>query len=153
MTRAQRYVTRADGTFAPDPTGQGGQPMVILGVKDRYGELADIVAWHPDAPERWYLRIGDETPILGAHALAIAAWYHRPVTLYPTPEAWLYARLRDRDQDAVCVLDWDVDLRPLFEDVREVICTAPGLEPALYHALRSFEPKIATVEGVRRHAA
>ncbi len=65
MGKAMRYVTRADGTFAPDPTGQDGQPMVVLGVKDRYGELVDLVAWHPDAPERWYLRIGDETPILG----------------------------------------------------------------------------------------
>ncbi len=153
MGKVMRYITRADGTFGPDPTGQDGQPMVVLGVKDQDGELVDIVAWYPTFPAKWYLRIGDETPILGAHALVIAAWYHRPVTLYPTPEAWLYARLRDRDQDAVCVLDWSVDLRPLFEGVRGVTCTAPGLEPDLYHSLRNFEPRITTVEGVRRHAA
>ncbi len=152
MTSALRYVTRADGTFAPDPTGQDGQPMVILGVKDRYGELVDLVAWHPDVPERWYIRIGDETPILGAHALALAAYYRRSVTLYPSPEAWLYARLRDRDQDAVCVLDWSVDLRPLLEGVSGVECADPQLEGRLYDSLRNFEPRITTVEGVR-HAA
>ena len=152
MSSALRYVTRADGTFAPDPTDQDGQPMEILGVKDRYGEVVDIVGWHPDNPGRWWLRLGDECPILGAKALALAAWYRRTVTLYPTPEAWLYARLRDRDQDAVCILDWSVDLRSLFEGVREVICTAPALESALYHALRSFEPRIMTLAGVR-HAA
>ncbi len=82
----------------------------------------------------------------------MAAWYHRPVTLYPTPEAWLYARLRDRDQDAVAILDWSVDLRPLFEGVSGVTCTAPRLEPGLYRALREHEPRITSVEGVR-HAA
>ncbi len=152
MGKAMRYITRADGTFAPDPKGQEGQPMVVLGIKDQDGELVDIVAWHPDTPERWYLRIGDETPILGAHALALAAYYSRPVTLYPTPEAWLYARLRARDQDAVCVLDWDVDLRPLFDGVSGVECADPQLEGRLYDSLRNFEPRITTVEGVR-HAA
>ncbi len=152
MTSALRYVTRADGTFDPDPTGQDGQPMVVLGVKDQDGELVDIVAWYPTVPAKWYLRIGDETPILGAHALAMAAWYHRPVTLYPTPEAWLYARLRDRDQDAVCVLDWSVDLRPLLEGVSGVECADPQLEGRLHDSLRNFEPRITTVEGVR-HAA
>ncbi len=152
MTSALRYVTRADGTFAPDPKDQAGQPVVVLGVKDQDGELVDIVAWHPDAPERWFLRLGDETPILGAHALAVAAYYRRSVTLYPSPEKWLFARVRDRDHAAVCVLDWSVDLRPLFEGVSGVTCTAPGLEPALYHSLRNFEPRITTVEGVR-HAA
>ncbi len=152
MGKAMRYITRADGTFAPDLTGQDGQPMVILGVKDQDGELVDIVAWYPTFPAKWYLRIGDETPILGAHALALAAYYRRSITLYPTPETWLYAWLRDRDQDAVCVLDWDVDLRPLFEGVRGVTCTAPGLEPDLYRALREHEPRITSVEGVR-HAA
>ncbi len=146
------YITNADGTFDPDPTGQDGQPMVVLGVKDRDGELVDIVAWYPTFPAKWYLRIGDETPILGAHALALAAYYRRSITLYPTPETWLYARLRDRDLDAVAVLDWSVDLRPLFEGVSGITCTAPGLEPALYHSLRNFEPRITTVEGVR-HAA
>ena len=152
MGKPMRYITRADGTFAPDPTGQGGQPMVILGVKDRYGELVDLVAWHPDAPERWYFRIGDETPILGAHALALAAYYRRSITVYPSPEKWLFARVRDRDHAAACVLDWSVDLRPLFEGVPSVTCTAPGLEPALYRALREHEPRITTVEVVR-HAA
>ena len=152
MTSAPRYVTRADGTFAPDPTGQDCYPMVILGVKDRHGELVDLVAWYLDAPENWYLRIGDETPVLGAHALALAAYYRRSVTLYPTPEAWLYARLRDRDHAAVCVLDWDVDLRPLFEGVSGVECAHPHLEDRLYDSLRRFEPKITTPVGVR-HAA
>ncbi len=146
------YITNADGTFDPDPTGQDGQPMVVLGIKDQDGELVDIVAWYSDAPERWYLRLGDETPILGAHALALAAYYSRPLTLYPTPEAWLYARLRDRDQDAVSVLDWSVDLRPLFDGVSGVTCTAPGLESALYHSLRRFGPRITTLVGMR-HAA
>ena len=152
MTSAPRYVTRADGTFAPDPAGQDGQPMGILGVKDQDGDLVDIVAWYSDAPEKWFLRLGDEAPILGARALARSAYYRRSVTLYPSPEKWLFARVRDRDHAAVCVLDWDVDLRPLFDGVSGVTCNAPGLESALYHALRDFEPRITTVEGMR-HAA
>ncbi len=156
MIRATRYVTREDGTFVPDPEDGGDRahlPMAILGVKDRDGDLVDLACWYFDVPTKWWMRFADECPILGAQALAIAAWYHRRITLYPTPEVWLRARLCDGDRDTVCILDWEVDLRPLFDGVSDVRCVAPHLEARLRRSLRRFEPRITTpCKGVR-HAA
>ena len=63
---AARIMTSADGTYRPDAAGEWA---AILAVHDRFGELVDLVSWLPENPCRWWLRIGDETPVLGAQAL------------------------------------------------------------------------------------
>ena len=82
-----RIRPNADGTFRYDPKGQ---PATTLGVNDRHGNLVDVVAW-PEDPRQWWLRRGDQTPILGARALAMAAWHGESVKLYCTPKGWLRA--------------------------------------------------------------
>ena len=140
----------ASGAYRPSDAGQWA---VILEVRDRHDELADLVAWLPDDPGHWWLRDGDETPLLGARALAIAADCHEPVTILPTPEAWLFAH-RERSEGAVvCVMDWGVDLAPLFDGVSRVDCDSPDLQKRLLRSLRTWEPPIiAPRQGARRVA-
>ena len=128
----------ADGTWRADPSGF---PAVLMAVHDRYGEPVDLVAWSPDKPSEWRLRFGDECPILGAADLAQAAWYQEPVSLYSTPERWLLSRRRPTPPP-VCVLDWGVELGPLFDGVSHVECDSVGLRDQMQRALRLWEPEI-----------
>ena len=157
-----RVQPLASGAYRPSGDGQWA---VILGVQDRFDEIVDLVAWLPKDPSRWWLRDGDETPILGARALAFAADCHEPATLLPTPEAWLFAHRERPKIDArmtgaevyvgpdavVCIMDWGVDLGPLFDGVSRVNCESQALSERFTTALRQWEPKIT---GRRtRHAA
>ncbi len=154
----------ASGAYRPSDAGQWA---VILEVRDRHNELADLVAWLPNDPARWWLRHGDEAPVLGARALAFAADCHEPVTLLPTPEAWLFAHRERPKLDArmtgaevyvgpvavVCIMDWGVDLAPLFDGVLRVECQGPDLQKRFQRALRACEPKItAARQGAPRAA-
>ncbi len=147
-----RVAFLADGTWRADPAGA---PAVLVPVHDRYGELADLIAWSPDKPSAWWLRYGDECPILGAADLAQTAWYQEPVFLYSTPERWLRARgsrlYHEGDHldhqggnhhQAICILHWGVELGPLFEGVSRIECDSPELRDRFRKAIRSWEPKI-----------
>ena len=61
-----RIETKDDGTYVVDPHGK---LAALVPVRDRYGELVDLVAWFPDNPSAWWLRYGDECPVLGSRAL------------------------------------------------------------------------------------
>ncbi len=128
-----------DGTWRADPSGA---PAVLIPVHDRFGGWVEILAYHLDAPCEWRLRFGDECPILGAADLAQAAWYQEPVSLYSTPERWLIGRrLAPSVPSPVCILDWGVELGPLFEGVSTVACDSPELRDRFRKAIRSWEPK------------
>ena len=134
---AAPIMTSSDGAYRPDPAGEWA---AILAVHDRFGELIDLVSWLPETPSRWWLRVGDETPVLGARALAFAADCGKPIRLFSTPEEWL--RARGNRGDHVCVLNWGVDLCPLFNGVSQILCNTPGLERRLREKLRQWEPEI-----------
>ena len=139
----------ASGNYRPSSNGQWA---AVLGVHDRHGELVDLVAWFPGRPFPWWLRHGDDCPILGARALAMAAWHGDAVKLYASPEAWLRAQYHG---DAVCILLGGIDLRPLFDGVSRVDCETVKLKHHLEVQLRAFEPRLlapAPAEG-KRHAA
>ncbi len=148
-----------DGTWRADPAGA---PAVLVPVHDRYGELADLIAWSPDKPSAWWLRYGDDCPVLGAEALAQAAWHQEMVSLYSTPESWLRARCRARDGDrrrqggdlhqAICILRWGLDLKPLFDGVSRVDCDSAELGRRLRRSWRAWEPGTTTIAGGVRHA-
>ena len=139
------------GNYRPS---RDGQWAVILEVRDRHDEPADLAAWLPKDPSRWWLRHGDETPILGARALAFAADCHEPVALLPTPEAWLFSHSKPNSRAVVCVLDWGADIGPLFEGVTTVSCDSPELRDRFRKALRAWEPKTTTSRSREaRHAA
>ncbi len=156
----ERIATTASGTVAPDGHGD---LAAVLGVHDRHHELVDLVAWFPDRPCAWWVRHGDECPILGAEGLAQAAWHGEPVQLYSTPEDWLRARCCARDGDhrrqggdlhhVICILRWGLELKPLFDGVSRVDCDSADLERRLLRGLRSWEPKTTTSSGGVRHAA
>ena len=128
----------ADGTWRADPAGT---PAVLIPVHDRDGVAVDIIAYHLDDPSEWWLRYGDSCPILGAQALAVAAYHHDPVRLCSTPERWLLSRRRPTPPP-VCVLDWGVELGPLFEGVSTVVPDNHELHDRFQRALRSWEPEI-----------
>lgn len=116
----------------------------------------DLVAWFPDDPTRWWLRHGDETPILGARALAIATWYGEPIQLYGTPELWLHAHSRAYDMDTargICILQPGVDLKPLLDGVSRVDCENAEVEDMLRRAMRAWEPKLRSLAEANCHAA
>ena len=145
-----RVQPLASGAYRPSDDGKWA---VVLEVRDRHNELADLVAWLPDDPGHWWLRHGDETPLLGARALAFAADCHEPVSLLPTPEQWLFARFKPNTRAIACVLDWGVGLGPLFEGVSQVDCDSPDLQKRLLRSLRASEPPIiAPRQGARRVA-
>ena len=57
-----RIAAQADGGFTHS---RNGSLALTLAVEDRHGDMVDVVAWGRD-PCRWWLRRGDQTPILGA---------------------------------------------------------------------------------------
>ena len=136
MIGAARIVPSADGTYQPDPSGEWA---VILPVRDRDGELCDLATWFSDQPGRWWLRHGDETPILGSRRLAVAAYFGDAIRLYSTPERWLLA-----SGDGTVVLKWGVDCRDLFEGVKRVDCDCPPLEARFRDSLRQWEPLLTS---------
>ena len=140
---ASRIVTAADGTYRPDTEGEWA---AALGVHDQDGELADLVAWFPDRPGRWWLRYG-EVVVLGARALAVARYFNDPTTLHGTPQSWALARGK-----GVCVLRWDVDLWELFDGIARVDCV-PNLADRLRRSLRQWEPVLPAPARRVRHAA
>ena len=88
----------------------GEDLAALIPVRDRYGYPVDLVAWIEGEPEHWWLREGDETPILGARQLAGAEMTAAPLPIYPTPANWAAS-----GGDGVCVLDWDMDLVGVFD--------------------------------------
>ena len=147
-----RIRPNADGTFRYDPKGQ---PATTLVVENRYSNFVDVVAWCDD-PRHWWLRRGDQTPILGARALAMAAWHGESVKLYCTPKGWLRAIERAGSTDTtarICLLQPSVDLRPLLEGVSRIDCETADLGDMLRRGLRAWEPKITPPPEAARHAA
>ena len=131
-------VMSDDETFRLD----GGDKALSLFVRDRYGHPADLVAWFNDRPGEWWLRKGDETPVLGARQLAGSEMTAAPLPIYPTPLAWLEA-----GGDGICILDWDMKLAWLFDgltlDVGHLqLHVAQALAERLRTNFRSFEPRI-----------
>ena len=142
-----RITTKDDGLYTVDPRGK---LMAVVPVRDRWGEIMDAVAFLPCRPGRWWLRYQD-TAILGAQALAEAAWERQPLEMWETPQDWLLQRSRGS-----VVLDWGVDLRPIFEDIPEIKCQSKALIDRLQQNFLRFGPRltvssrdIRTLEGMQ----
>ena len=142
---AARIIPHRDGTFKFD---RSGEVAVIMAVNDRTGELCDYVAWLPDRPGRWWLRLGDVSPVLGAGNIELAVLCHEPITLHSTPQDWAL----DAGHGA-CILDWDVCFAEIFSGVAGVECSTPALQHRLRQAFRRWAPRITLVPQDARHAA
>ena len=135
---AIRIATKDDGTYTVDPHGRLG---VLVPVRDRWGEIVDTVAFLQDEPEQWWLRFGDETPILGAWELAHAAYQHQALILWENPLQWLL-----KHRSGAVVLDWGVDLRVLLENIPSITCQSHALQDRLRRNFLEFGPRL-TVRG------
>jgi hypothetical protein len=68
-------------------------------------DVVDLVAFDPCEPGKWYLRTGDQCPVLGANQLRYAAMTGGTIRVYPDPSSWLLAK-----RDGFVVLDWAVPI-------------------------------------------
>ena len=136
-----RIIAKDDGTYSVDPQGR---LAALVPVRDRWGNLIDVVAFFPGAPGRWWLRYRGSV-ILGAEALAEAAWEHQPLELWETPEQWLLHRRR-----GAVMLDWGVDWRPVFENVPEIRCQSKALIDRLQGNFLRFGPRLTVTAEDRR---
>jgi hypothetical protein len=136
---AARIRTRPDGLYK---LADDGDVAVIIPVYDSNHKLADLCAWDPATPGRWWLRCGD-IAVLGGHALAVEAYHGGAIRLYATPQEWLLGRPR-----GACILLWAAPLDHLFEGVGTVDCDSPELHQRFMKALRRWEPRVV----VRRRA-
>jgi hypothetical protein len=89
----------------------------------------DTVAWFSSRPDEWWLERRVATHV-GDRALRHAAFLQKPIHLLASPAAWL-----DSPHGAICILDWNCDLRALFREVPEVRCAAPALKTHLSRRL------------------
>ncbi len=134
-----RITVKDNGTYSVDPHGR---LAALIPVRDRWGEIVDTVAFFPDEPEQWWLRFGDETPILGAEALNYAECDSRPLMLWETPLQWLLQRRK-----GAVVLDWGVDLRPVFQDIPTVDSQSTALSDRLQQNFLEFGPRLTVRTG------
>jgi hypothetical protein len=71
------------------PVWAGPAPSIFRAVE--HPVLADMIAFHPEEPTRWWYRIGDPGAVLGADNLDLAHSEGWPITFELTPLAWLQA--------------------------------------------------------------
>ena len=99
--RDRIQVDNMTGLYRPDPEGRwayitpvkAGDPLDAAEDVIRFGDIVDLVAWHPRRPFRWVLRTG------AGFILGHAEWGTTQL-IYPNPFLWL----RDGGRGGVCVL-------------------------------------------------
>ncbi len=91
-----RVSTVGGRCYTPSPAGHvrvimpvwaGPAPSIYQAVE--HPVLADLIAWHPDRPTRWWYRIGDPGAVLGADNLELAHAEELPISFATTPLDWL----------------------------------------------------------------
>jgi hypothetical protein len=129
----------------------GDREATIVPVRDRRDRLVDLVAYFRERPGEWFLREGDESPVLGAREIEGANNLGQPIELHPTPQAWLRA-----GGHGACVLDWDVPLDGIFESGVTLAHLDPqirkGLASKLSANFKSWLPRIVGAREARRAA-
>lgn len=87
-----RFFAKRRWDYSPD-----GAPVLLLAVRDRFGEVVDAIAWPIGRPEKW-ARLTAKANILGEAALHLA--HTDPLPAFRTPLGWLAG-----GATGVCVLD------------------------------------------------
>ena len=86
------------------PVWAGPAPSIFRAVETPL--LADVIAWRPEEPTRWYYRLGTPGAVLGADNLGLAHSEGWPVTFELTPLAWLLAGCHGSVLLEVCEAHW-----------------------------------------------
>ena len=91
-------ITTAGRAFDLDPAGipaivqpvwRGPAPSIECAVE--HPVLADLIAWRPAEPARWWYRWGCDSPTLGDEYVDDAHRHYHPLVCHPTPLDWLRA--------------------------------------------------------------
>jgi hypothetical protein len=122
-----RVRVYGNGLFEPDP---GGTPHVIVadGPIDRAGRLEwvdQLVAYRAGDPSRWHVRLFG-VDVLGVEAIEAAKFDRGPLTLHPTPAAWLATGCQ-----GACIARWDVNPLTAFLGISELRPASPALAERL----------------------
>ena len=109
-----------DDVFEPIiPNEANGKEMIAVSVIDG-SDLADILAWPVDQPDRWYFLKDEQVDILGAENVPDALHWRRPLQVWRTPLRWLQEGGKGaviiRNQFAPSVL-LDQELKLVPEDI------------------------------------
>ncbi len=72
-----------------EPTDGAGIDVLLYPVEDADWTIANIVAWMPYEPQRWWLRHGTGDHWLGLRDLMLAQTLNKPVRVFDTPFDWL----------------------------------------------------------------
>lgn len=86
------------------PVWAGPAPSIYQAVENPV--LADLIAWHPERPTRWWYRIGDPGATLGADNLDLAHVEGLPITFEMTPLDWLRGDCRSAVLLDLCWAHW-----------------------------------------------
>jgi hypothetical protein len=100
---AAAWVRSCEAVMTPTrwkPEKDAGQRVLVTPAYEQ-GRVVDLVAWLPAAPERWFLRRG-ENAILGIESLQESIVFRKPVVVHATPFDWIMA-----DQAGCCPLTED----------------------------------------------
>jgi hypothetical protein len=140
-----RAETFKGGFYEPSPTGQPLWVAPVFYGQPSRSNLADIVAWSPADPGRWWRRTGNGM-LLGFANVQKArqtVWdfgYSEPpppptLTLHQTPRDYVRAGF-----DGACFLDWTYGPGEL-EGVERVICEGLDFAEQVERALCARSPQ------------
>lgn len=111
-----RVSTVGGRCYAPSPAGDvmviqpvwtGPAPSIFQTVE--HPVLADLIAWHPERPTRWWYRIGDHGAVLGAFHLELAHAEELPIRFALTPLSWLQGDCRGAVLLDFCWSHWQAE--------------------------------------------
>ena len=118
-----------NGLWRPCGEATGAIDAHCLPVAPMTGNgLLDIVAWAWDRPGTWWRRTG-RAGWLGDQWLDDPP-NGRSVAVVETPREWLANRC-----EAVCVLDWRVDLAAILDGAPDLICSTARLAARISTAI------------------
>lgn len=131
----------SDGSFQEDP--DGGEDALLIPIRDACDQIIDIVAWKQGTDRPWW-RLKCIGEVLGYRAMAQARWprtgypAHKPeLVLYESPARWLRAVA----PNAICILDWSVNLADLFAGIdHEIVCESAEIRDHFESTLSEQRP-------------
>ncbi len=124
-----RVRTESGARFRFAEHGELAEILVIQPVpetgRDGDREPADLLAWHPSRPGRWWMFTGT--------AQHLGPWPdHGEARLVRHPMAWL------SDTEALCVLNYDREVLMRLLDLHKIVFTDRDFGTQLYSALRDI---------------
>lgn len=121
--------------IAPTKTGlyessEDGADAIVIGARDTYGDLTDLVAWPVADPTKFYRRIGAAV-FLGEGAIEFAAFTRRALRVFANPLSWLQAGC-----SGGVILDRSADLRPVLDGIPVILSETAILGNQIARQLR-----------------